>query len=168
MGGAIAEWFRDDSPLPKKAERKQTMGRIKTTKQFKSGIDAAFETQKTRDEAKACYDFSRDELKAAEEELCAYAAEHTEVFEGRDGTSGWGATESVEYVMSNGSAIERADGGRLTDGEFLKALPKRYLRVKFELNKAKIKADGLEPDALAKLGLVRVETISLKLKAKAA
>ena len=38
----------------------------------------------------------------------------------------------------------------------------------FELNKAKIKADGLDAEALAKLGLVRVETMSLKLKAKAA
>ena len=144
------------------------MSKIKTTKQFKDGIDAAFETQKTLDEAKACYDFSRDEYKAAEEELCAYAAQHTEVFAGRDGTSGWGTTDSVEYVMSNGSAIERADGGKLTDGDFLKALPKKYLRVKFELNKAKIKADGLDASALAKLGLVRVETMSLKLKAKAA
>ena len=144
------------------------MAKIKTTKQFKAGIDAAFETQKTRDEAKACYDFSRDEFKAAEEELCAYAAQHTEVFAGQDGTSGWGATESVEYVMSNGSAIERADGGKLTDGDFLKALPKKYLRVKFELNKAKIKAEGLDAAALAKLGLVRVETMSMKLKAKAA
>lgn len=144
------------------------MSKIKTTRQFKAGIDAAFETQKTRDEAKACYDFSRDEFKAAEEALCAYAAEHTEVFSGRDGTSGWGATESVEYVMSSGSAIERADGGKLTDGDFLKSLPKKYLRVKFELNKAKIKADGLAADALAKLGLVRVETMSMKLKAKAA
>ena len=33
---------------------------------------------------------------------------------------------------------------------------------------AKIKADGLDAEALAKLGLVRVETMSLKLKAKAA
>ena len=40
------------------------MSKIKTMKQFKAGIDAAFETQKTRDEAKACYDFSRDEFKA--------------------------------------------------------------------------------------------------------
>jgi len=31
------------------------MARIKSTKQFKEGIDAAFETQKTRDEAKARY-----------------------------------------------------------------------------------------------------------------
>ena len=144
------------------------MAKIKTAKQFRDGIDAAFETQKTRDEAKACYDFSRDEFKAAEEELCAYAAGHPEVFSGRDGTSGWGATDAVEYVMSNGTAIERADGGKLTDGDFLKSLPKKYIRVKFELNKAKIKADGLDAEALAKLGLVRVETMSLKLKAKAA
>ena len=37
---------------PQNEERK-TMAKIKTTKQFKDGIDAAFETQKTRDEAKA-------------------------------------------------------------------------------------------------------------------
>ena len=141
---------------------------IKTTKQFKAKVDGAFETMKTRDEAKACYDFSRDEYKAAEEELCGYAAGHPEVFEGTDGASGWGATDAVEYVMTNGTTIERADGGKITDGDFLKELPKKYIRVKFELNKAKIKADGLDADALAKLGLVRVETMSMKLKAKAA
>ena len=65
---------------------------IKTTKQFKAKVDGAFETMRTHNEAKACYDFSRDEFKAA----------------------------------------------------------------------------GLAADALAKLGLVRVETMSLKLKAKAA
>ena len=141
---------------------------IKTTKQFKAKVDGAFETMRTRDEAKACYDFSRDEYKAAEEELCGYAAGHPEVFEGNDGVSGWGSTEGVEYVMTNGTTIERADGGKLTEMEFLKELPKKYIRVKFELNKAKIKADGLDAAALAKLGLVRVETMNLKLKAKAA
>ena len=40
--------------------------------------------------------------------------------------------------------------------------------MKFELNKAKIKADALEDADLAALGLVRVETLGLKLKAKAA
>jgi len=149
-------------------ERKTKMAKIKTTKQFKDGIDAAFETQKTRDEAKACYDFSRDEYKIAEEELCIYAAAHSEVFEGRDGVSGWGQTEAVEYTMTNGSTIERIDGGKLTDGEFLKSVPKKYLRVKFELNKAKIKSEGLDADDLAELGLVRVETMSMKLKPKAA
>ena len=33
-----------------KPKEKQTMSKIKTTKQFKAGIDAAFETQKTRDD----------------------------------------------------------------------------------------------------------------------
>ena len=142
------------------------MGKIKSTKQFKAQIDAAFETMKTRDEAKACYDFQREEYDAAEEELCAYAADHLEVFEGRDGKSGWGRTESVEYVMTNGSSVERADGGKLGDADFLDALPKKYVRVKRELNKAKLKADGLDAAALAKLGLVRVATMSMKLKAK--
>ena len=144
------------------------MSRIKNTKQFKEQVDAAFATMQTRDEAKACYEFQREEYKTAEAELCAYASEHREVFEGRDGVSGWGTTERVEYTMSSGTALERLDGGKMTDGEFLKGLPKKYLRVKFELNKAKIKADGLDDGALAALGLQRVETMSMKLKAKAA
>ena len=40
--------------------------------------------------------------------------------------------------------------------------------MKFELNKAKIKAEGLDAEKLAALGLVRVATVSMKLKAKAA
>ena len=35
-------------------------------------------------------------------------------------------------------------------------------------NMAKIKADALDAEALAKLGLVRVTTMSMKLKAKSA
>ena len=35
------------------------MSKIKTIKAFKEGVDAAFETLKTRDEAKACYDYAR-------------------------------------------------------------------------------------------------------------
>ena len=62
--------------------------------------------------------------------------------------------------------FERTDGGKLTDVEFLKKLPKKYVRAKLELNKAKIKSEGLDDDALAKLGLVRVSTMSIKLKAK--
>ena len=144
------------------------MSKIKSTKQFKEQVDAAFATMQTRDEAKACYEFQREEYKAAEAELCAYASEHREVFEGTEGDSGWGSTDTVEYVMSGGVTVERADGGKLTDREFLKGLPKKYIRVKFELNKAKIKADALEDADLAALGLVRVETLGLKLKAKAA
>ena len=144
------------------------MSKIKSKKQFKEQVDAAFATMQTRDEAKACYEFEREEYKTAEAELCAYAAANPDVFEGRDGASGWGATDTVEYVMTSGTTVERADGGRLTDGVFLKGLPKKYLRVKFELNKAKIKADGLDDADLAALGLVRVETMGMKLKAKAA
>ena len=47
------------------------MGKIKSRKQFNEAIDQAFETAKTRDEAKACYDFQREEFKAAESEICA-------------------------------------------------------------------------------------------------
>ena len=142
--------------------------KIKTTKQFKNGVDSAFETMKTRDEAKACNDFARDEYRAAEEELCRYAAENPEVFDGTDGTSGWGQTDSVEYTISSGSTVERADGGKLSDADFLKSLPKKYIRAKLELNKAKIKADGLDGEDLARLGLVRVATMSMKLRGKAA
>jgi hypothetical protein len=144
------------------------MGKIKSKKQFKAGVDSAFETMKTRDEAKACYDFSREEYKNAEDELCEYAAANPDVFEGRDGVSSWGATESVEYTFSCGHSVERADGGKLNDGEFLKKLPKKYVRVKFELNKQKIKSEDLDSAALEKLGLVRVATMSMKLKPKAA
>ena len=56
-----------------KKKGNETMSKIKTTRQFKAGIDAAFETQKTRDEAKACYDFSRDEFKAAGLDAEAFA-----------------------------------------------------------------------------------------------
>ena len=52
--------------------------------------------------------------------------------------------------------------------EFLKKLPKKYVRAKLELNKAQIKSEGLDDEALAKLGLVRVSTMSMKLKAKSA
>ena len=144
------------------------MGKIKSKKQFKAGVDSAFETMKTRDEAKACYDFSREEYKNAEDELCEYAAANPDVFEGCDGVSSWGATESVEYTFSCGNSVERADGGKLNDGEFLKKLPKKYVRVKFELNKQKIKSEDLDSAALEKLGLVRVATMSMKLKPKAA
>ena len=139
---------------------------IKSTRQFKNGVDEAFETMKTRDEAKACYDFARDEYRAAEEELCQYAAANPEVFEGTDGASGWGQTDSVEYTMSSGTTVERADGGKLTDTEFLKGLPKKYIRAKLELNKAKIKADGLDADTLEKFGLRRIATLGMKLVAK--
>jgi len=140
------------------------MNKIRNRKQFNESIDRAFDTQKTRDEAKACYDFEREEFKTAEAELCAYAAAHgDEVFTGRDAKSGWGATETVAYTITTGSTIERADGGKLSDAAFLEALPKKYLRVKREINKAKLKADGLDADDLAALGLVTVPTSTIRL-----
>ena len=90
------------------------------------------------------------------------------MFDERDAKSGWGSTDSVDYVISNGTTVERSDGGKLSDADFLDTLPKRYIRVKREINKAKIKADGLDADALARLGLVQVATSTLKLKARAA
>ena len=42
------------------------MSKIKSTKQFKEQVDAAFATMQTRDEAKACYEFQREEDKSAE------------------------------------------------------------------------------------------------------
>ena len=166
----MPERFRHDvrALIQQRTRKVQTMSKIKSTKQFKEQVDAAFATMQTRDEAKACYEFQREEYKTAEAELCAYASEHREVFEGTEGDSGWGSTDTVEYVMSGGVTVERADGGKLTDREFLKGLPKKYIRVKFELNKAKIKADGLDDADLASLGLVRVGTLGMKLKAKAA
>ena len=41
------------------------MGKIKSKKQFKEQVDAAFATMQTRDEAKTCYEFQREEYKAA-------------------------------------------------------------------------------------------------------
>ena len=112
-------------PLHSNNEKKEPKMSIKSTRQFKNGVDEAFETMKTRDEAKACYDFARDEYRAAEEELCQYAAANPEVFEGTDGASGWGQTDSVEYTMSSGTTVERADGGKLTDAEFPKGQPRK-------------------------------------------
>ena len=50
------------------------MAKIRSNREFSARIDAAFETQKTRDEAKRRYELDRQELKDAESELCDYAA----------------------------------------------------------------------------------------------
>ena len=144
------------------------MATIRSNREFSARIDAAFETQKTRDEAKHRYELDRQELKGAESELCDYAAQHPEVFDGSDAKGSWGETEKVAFTVTGGATVARADGGRLTDADFLDALPPRYVRVKREINKAKLKAEGLDADALAKLGLVQVATRTLKLTAKAA
>jgi len=143
------------------------MAKIKTLKQFNESIDTAFETQKTRDEAKACYEFQRDELKLAEKEICDYSAEHPEVFAGNDDASAWGSTGTVDFTISNGRTVERLDGGKLSDAAFIEALPRKYVRVKRELNKAKLKADGLDVAALEQLGLKYVSTRTLRLVASA-
>ena len=75
-GCAIAERFRGDSAPRFTTDKEDTM-KIKTKRQFRDGIDSAFETMKTRDEAKACYDFSREEYNAAEEESCAHTPRRT-------------------------------------------------------------------------------------------
>ena len=52
-------------PQNDKTRKVQTMSKIKSTKQFKEQVDAAFATMQTRDEAKACYEFQREEYKTA-------------------------------------------------------------------------------------------------------
>ena len=55
-------------------ERKCRHVEVRSNREFSARIDAAFETQKTRDEAKRRYELDRQELKDAESELCDYAA----------------------------------------------------------------------------------------------
>ena len=49
IGGA-----RRPAEPPTKTRKVQAMSKIKSTKQFKEQVDAAFATMQTRDEAKAC------------------------------------------------------------------------------------------------------------------
>jgi hypothetical protein len=85
------------------------MSKIKNTKQFKEQVDAAFATMQTRDEAKACYEFQREEYKTAEAELCAYANDHHEVFEGTDGVSGWGRERMGHHRHGGVHHVRRHD-----------------------------------------------------------
>ena len=144
------------------------MAKIKSMKQFREKVDAALETMKTRDEAKACYDFSRDEYAEAEECITAFALENLDqVFPaGHEGDNGEGETEATRYSLRSGRTLARLDGGKLNDQDWLKSLPKKYIRVKFELNKAKIKADGLDDKELKELGLEDVVTHTLTLEEK--
>ena len=150
----------------KKPNKGETV--IKTIKQFREKVDAALETMKTRDEAKACYDFSRDEYAEAEKSITAFALENPDqVFpSGHEGDDGEGETEMTRYTLRSGRTLERIDGGKLSDQNWLKSLPKKYIRVKFELNKAKLKADGIDGEDLAELGLEEVVTHSLTLEEK--
>ena len=144
------------------------MKKIRGMKQFREKVDAALETMKTRDEAKACYDFARDEYAEAEESITAFALENLDqVFPaGHEGDNGEGETEATRYALRGGRTLARLDGGKLGDQDWLKTLPKKYIRVKFELNKAKIKADDLDDDELANLGLEEIATHTLTLEAK--
>ena len=53
---AIRERFPSESgpSFQQRTERIMEMSKIKSTKQFKEQVDAAFATRQTRDEAKAC------------------------------------------------------------------------------------------------------------------
>ena len=101
-GRAIRKQIPNESAPPEnpKQNRDQAM-KIKSIRQFKTKVDEAFETKKTRSEAKACYDFSKKEYKSAEEALCAYAAANPDVFEGRSGNSRWGTTPSATPARRN-------------------------------------------------------------------
>ena len=144
------------------------MKKIRGMKQFREKVDAALETMKTRDEAKACYDFARDEYAEQEEAITAFALENPDqVFPaGHEGGNGTGETEATRYTLRSGRSLARLDGGKLGDQDWLKSLPKKYIRVKFELNKAKLKADALDDDALADLGLADLVTHTLTLEEK--
>ncbi len=140
--------------------------KIRSTKQFKDGINAAFDTQESRAAAKRqCDDLARD-FDERHETLCKYAAEHPEVFDvGTGGKSHEGATDRVKYKMTPGETLERIDGGALTDRKWLNELPDEYVRQKPELNKYALKGANLTDEQLAELGLRRVETLNMKLTA---
>ena len=84
--------------------------KIRSTKQFKDGINAAFDTQESRAAAKRqCDDLARD-FDERHETLCKYAAEHPEVFDvGTGGKSHEGATDRVKYKMTPGETLERIE-----------------------------------------------------------
>jgi len=145
------------------------MSKIKNKKQFLQNIDSAFKVLKSRDEAKAAYIDMRKAFEGLEEELCAFADEHpAEAYTESTAAGGRGETDCVSYVFTKGRSLVRIDGGSETDETFLKKLPKEYVRMKPELNKAKLKSSGLTAAELKKLGFKYRDTLSLKLKAKAA
>ena len=141
--------------------------KIKSTKAFKAAVDAAFDTQESRDSTKREYDALRKNFDERHDTLCGYAAAHPEVFDpGGDGRSREGATERVRFKMTTGEALERIDGGALTDKAWLNTLPDEFVRQKPELNKLAIKGANLTDEELAALGLCRAETQTMKLTAR--
>ena len=142
------------------------MKKIKSTKSFKAAVDETFDVQELRDEKKRQYEDLRKDFDSRHEDLCEYASEHPEVFNGGDGgRTSEGTTERVRYRMTNGETLERIDGGSITDKNWLNTLPDEFVRQKPELNRLAIKGAQLDDDTLAELGLKRVSTKNMKLTA---
>ena len=141
---------------------------IRNKKQFNAQVPVAFQTEKDAQAAKECYEFAHKRGEALKEELCEFAVAHAdEVFEPGVGNSRsrHGTVDGIEYTMTEGVALERVDGGDIRNEDFVKTIPKKYLRVKLEVNKAAIKAAKLTPEQLAKLGLCYSLTHTMKFKA---
>ena len=72
------------------------------------------------------------------------------------------------YVEYKGNeALERIDGGSISDKAWLNSLPDDYVRQKPELNKLAIKGANLTDEELAEIGLRRAETQTMKFTAAA-
>ena len=137
--------------------------KIKSTKAFKDAVDAAFDTQESRDAAKRDYDGLRKDFDEKHDALCGYAAQHPEVFDlGESGKSREGKTARVKFKLTSGEALERIDGGSTTDKAWLNSLPDEFVRQKPELNRLAIKGANMSDEELAALGLCRVETLTMK------
>ena len=142
--------------------------KIKSTKAFKDAVNEAFDTQESRDAAKRRYDELHRTFAERHDTLCVYALGHPEVFDlGIGGRTREGATDRVKFKLTSGEALERLDGGSLTDKTWLNSLPDDYVRQKPELNKLAIKGANLSDAELAELGLRRTETQNMKLTAAA-
>ena len=144
------------------------MNKIRSTKAFKDAVDVAFDTQVKRDKRKREYDEQRKAFDERHDALCEYALDHPEVFDpGEDGRSREGSTDRVKYKLTSGEALERIDGGSLSDKAWLNSLPDDYVRQKPELNKLAIKGANLTDGELAEIGLRRAETQTMKFTAAA-
>ena len=144
------------------------MKKIKSTKAFKDAVDVAFDTQTKRDKRKREYDDLNRDFDERHDALCEYAADHPEVFDpGESGKSREGSTDRVKYKLTVGEALERIDGGSLSDKAWLNTLPGDYVREKPELNKLAIRGANLTDEELAEIGLRRAATQTMKLVAAA-
>ena len=142
--------------------------KIRSTKAFKDAVNVAFDTQTNRDRRKHEYDDLSKAFDESHDALCEYALGHPEVFDpGEDGRSREGSTDRVKYKLTSGEALERIDGGSISDKAWLNSLPDDYVRQKPELNKLAIKGANLTDAQLAELGLRRAETQSMKFTAAA-